>query len=48
MAAGHTDGQLFDWVSNGVAGTAMRGFGNELSAEERWQVINYIRSFASQ
>ncbi len=48
MAAGHTDGQLFDWVSNGVRGTAMRGYANELTEMERWTLITYIRSFASE
>lgn len=48
MAAGHTDGQIFDWLSNGVPGTAMPGFGRDLSEQERWLLINYIRSFASE
>ena len=46
MAAGHTDGQLFYWVSYGVQDTAMPAFGNQLSEQERWDVINYIRQFA--
>lgn len=46
MAAGHTDGELFDWVSNGVAGTAMPAYRDQLSEEDRWHVINFIRSFA--
>jgi copper transport protein len=44
MAAGHTDGELFRWVSNGVTGTAMPAFRRTLSEEERWYVIAYIRS----
>lgn len=47
MAAGHTDGQLFYWVSYGVAGTDMPAWRDKLSEEERWQVINYIRTFAN-
>jgi mono/diheme cytochrome c family protein len=47
MAAGHTDGQIFDWLSNGFPGTAMRGYRSELSVDERWLVIDFIRSFAS-
>lgn len=46
MAAGHTDGQLFYWVTNGVAGTAMPAFREVLTPEERWHVINFIRTFA--
>jgi mono/diheme cytochrome c family protein len=48
MAAGHTDQELFNWVSNGVDGTAMPGYAAQLSEQERWDVINYIRSFADQ
>jgi len=48
MAAGHTDGQLFYWVSYGVQGTAMPAFKDSLSEEERWNVINYLRTFASR
>lgn len=47
MAAGHTDPDLFGWVSNGVQGTAMPAFGDTLSEEDRWHVINYIRQFAN-
>jgi copper transport protein len=46
MAAGHTDGELFDWLSNGVAGTAMPPFRDSLSETDRWNLINYIRKFA--
>jgi copper transport protein len=46
MAAGHTDAQLFDWITNGVPGTAMAAFKEQLTADERWHVINYIRTFA--
>lgn len=46
MAAGHTDRQLFDWISEGVAGTAMPPFKGVLSEEDRWHVVNYIRAFA--
>jgi copper transport protein len=46
MAAGHTDGQLFYWVTNGVAGTAMPAFREVLTPEERWHVITFIRTFA--
>ena len=45
MAAGHTDQELFDWLSNGVAGTAMPPFSGSLTEEERWHTVNYIRTF---
>lgn len=47
MAAGHTDGELFYWVSRGIAGTAMPAFEGQLSEAERWHVINFIRTFAA-
>jgi mono/diheme cytochrome c family protein len=46
MAEGHTPEQLFDWTSNGVPDTAMQGFVNDLSVEDRWNVINYLQTFA--
>lgn len=45
MAAGHTDGELFNWVSNGVPGTAMPAYADKLTPEERWHAINFIRTF---
>lgn len=46
MAAGHTDGELFDWITNGVPGTAMPVYRDTLSEEDRWHLINFIRRFA--
>ena len=43
LAAGHTDGQLFDWMTNGFPGTAMPKFKDQLSEEDRWNVLNYIQ-----
>lgn len=40
----HPDGQLFLWISEGVAGTAMPAFQDLLAEEERWHLVNYIRS----
>ena len=48
MAAGHTDGQLFYWVGYGVPGTAMPAFRDTLGDEDRWHVINYLRTFANR
>jgi hypothetical protein len=47
LAAGHTDGQLFYWISNGISNTAMQGFADRLTEAQRWDVINYIRTFAN-
>ena len=45
MDEGHTDAQLYAWVAGGVDGTAMPAFGDTLSEEEIWHVVNYIRTF---
>ena len=39
----HTAGDLFWWVSHGIAGSAMPGFVDRLPPEARWDVINYVR-----
>ncbi|MFN8632953.1 MAG: copper resistance protein CopC [Chloroflexota bacterium] len=46
MAAGHTDGELFTWLSKGVPGTAMPPFEAQIPQDDRWHLINYIRGFA--
>ncbi len=46
MGAGHSDAQLFDWLTNGIQDTAMPAWGSRLSEQERWDVLNYIRTFA--
>jgi copper transport protein len=42
--AQHTEGQLWLWVTEGVAGTSMPAFRDTLSDEDRWNLINYLRS----
>jgi mono/diheme cytochrome c family protein len=39
---GSTDGEIFHVITDGVAGTAMKGFKKELSDELRWHIVNYI------
>jgi len=46
MAHGHTDGQLYDWIMNGMGATGMPAYRNQLSDDDVWNVINYIRTFA--
>lgn len=41
-----TDGEIFWVIKNGSPGTAMIGFGSQLTDEEIWTVIEYLRSFA--
>ena len=40
----HTDGDIFWWLTHGMAGTAMPGFEGTLSDSERWQLIRFVRS----
>ena len=40
----HTDGDIFWWLTYGMAGTAMPGFEHTLSDSERWQLIRFVRS----
>jgi putative copper resistance protein D len=46
-ASDHTAGDLFWWVTHGIPGTPMPGFGHRLSEEERWDLINYLRALAA-
>lgn len=41
-----TDGEIFWVIKHGLPGTAMMGFGSQLSDEEIWTVIRYLRTFA--
>jgi putative copper export protein/mono/diheme cytochrome c family protein len=44
----HTDGEMFWWLSKGIedpeGGLAMPGFGDVLSADDRWALIDFIRA----
>jgi putative copper export protein/mono/diheme cytochrome c family protein len=44
----HSDGQLHDWITHGFSGSVMPAFGKVLSDEDRWNLVNYIRTFAPQ
>ena len=41
----HPDADLFDFVSEGIPGTAMVALGSRLTDDEIWHVINYIKTF---
>ncbi|MFQ5399511.1 MAG: copper resistance protein CopC [Anaerolineae bacterium] len=40
----HPDGRLYNWVTAGVPGSVMPAFGKTLTDEERWHIVNYIRT----
>jgi copper transport protein len=39
----HRDAEFFSWITGGIPGSPMPAFGEELSDEQIWDVINYIR-----
>ncbi len=41
---GNAEGEIFHVITYGIAGTAMKGFKNELPEEMRWHLVNYIKS----
>ncbi len=43
----HTAGDLFWWLSHGIAGSPMPGFGDRLSEEQRWDLINFLRALSA-
>jgi putative copper resistance protein D len=43
----HTVGDIFWWLSYGMKGSAMPGFHDRLSEEERWDLINFLRTLAA-
>jgi len=40
----HPDGDIFNFIANGVAGTAMPVFSESLTDEQLWHLVNYLRS----
>jgi putative copper resistance protein D len=40
-------GDFFWWLSYGIKGSAMPGFAERLSEEERWDMINFLRLLAA-
>lgn len=45
--ADHTAGDLFWWLTHGVRGSAMPGFGDRLSPEARWDLVNFVRTLGA-
>jgi putative copper resistance protein D len=44
--ADHTPGDLYWWVTHGL-GLAMPAFGDRLSIEDRWDVVNFVRTLSA-
>jgi putative copper resistance protein D len=43
----HTAGDLYWWVSRGIPRGGMPAFGDRLAEEDRWDVINFVRTLAA-
>lgn len=46
--ASHPDGDLHYWIQNGIPNTAMPAFGEQLSDEDIWHLVNYVRRLSAQ
>lgn len=42
----HADGEINYFISDGVSGTAMPAWKTQLSAEDRWSLVHYLRALA--
>jgi copper resistance protein D len=45
--AEHTAGDLYWWITHGVRGSAGHAFGDRLSSEQRWDLVNLLRTFSA-
>ena len=40
----HPDGVLYAWISDGIRGTGMPAWSPQLSDQERWDLVNFLRA----
>jgi putative copper export protein/mono/diheme cytochrome c family protein len=40
----HREGDIFWWLTAGIPGSGMPGFADSLSEEERWDLVNWVRT----
>jgi copper transport protein len=43
----HTDADLENWIANGFPGSAMPAFQDQLTEDQRWDVLNYLKQQVS-
>lgn len=43
----HTAGDIFWWLTHGKPEGGMPGFASQMSVEERWDMVNFLRAFSS-
>jgi copper transport protein len=44
----HSDGKLWNWISDGYPGSVMPAFSQFLTEEEMWHLVNYIRTLSPE
>jgi mono/diheme cytochrome c family protein len=47
----HPDGQLFNFINDGIPGSAMRAWGSgdgKLTTEQIWHIVNFLRTLTPQ
>lgn len=42
----HPDGEIYYWITEGVAGTAMAPWKHIIPERERWALVHYLRALA--
>lgn len=42
----HTSGDMFWWLTHGIAESGMPGFATQLDEQARWDTINFLRAFS--
>jgi copper resistance protein D len=42
----HTAGDLYWWITHGIEGSPMPAFGDALTDDDRWDMINFLGAFA--
>lgn len=43
----HAAGEVYYWISEGVAGTGMPAWKETLSETQRWEIVRYVQALAS-
>jgi mono/diheme cytochrome c family protein len=45
--ASHPDGDLYYWILQGIDGTSMPAFEDEITQEQAWHLVNYVRRLSA-
>ncbi len=43
----HAPGEVHYWITNGIPGTAMPAWGEELTETERWEIVRFLDALAA-